>query len=416
MRIAFIVRSFPLLSETFILNQITGLIDLGHEVDIFAMTPSQDAEVHPDVIDYGLLERTRYIGLPKNRAIRYLKGAMLFSKSVIERPSLVLNAVRRLVFEKSSGSLRSLYLATYFKKKYAIAHCHFGPLGSIGVDLKKIGAPLQRVVTAFHGFDITVYLNRMENGVYADLFKHGDLFLPISDNWKNRLVELGCPPEKIAIQRMGVDCGRFDYRPRSIKAGEAIRLISIARLVEKKGLEYSIKAVGRLKREFPALKYTIIGDGPLREALQQEIRNQDCEGIIEITGWKTHDEVQCYLNAAHILVVPSITSAEGDQEGIPVVLMEAMAMGLPVVATQHSGIPELVRDGTSGYLVPEKDIEVLYRKLKSMMQHPGHWPGMGKQGRICVEQHYNVAILNRRLISIYNQLLTKKYAIELDRC
>ena len=168
MRIAFIVRIFPLLSETFILNQITGLMDMGHEVDIFAMTPSQDTEVHPDVVNYGLLERTRYIGLPRNRAVRYLKSVVLFSKSILERPSLVLNAVRRLVSEKTSGSLRSLYLATYFKKKYDVAHCHFGPLGSIGVDLKKIGAPLKRVVTAFHGFDITVYLNRRKNGVYPE--------------------------------------------------------------------------------------------------------------------------------------------------------------------------------------------------------------------------------------------------------
>ena len=117
--------------------------------------------------------------------------------------------------------------------------------------------------------------------------------------------------------------------------------------------------------------------------------------------------MQGYLKEAHVLVVPSITAADGDQEGIPVVLMEAMAMGLPVVATRHSGIPELVRDGASGYLVPEKDIEALYRKLKSMLEHPDHWTGMGKQGRACVEQHYNVAILNRRLISIYNQVLAR---------
>ena len=111
------------------------------------------------------------------------------------------------------------------------------------------------------------------------------------------------------------------------------------------------------------------------------------------------------LESVHILLAPSVTSRDGDQEGIPVSLMEAMAMGLPIVSTQHSGIPELIENGVSGFLVPERDAGALYKKLKYLVDRPEMWSALGAQGIKCVEENYDINRLNDRLVHIFKNLV-----------
>ena len=203
---------------------------------------------------------------------------------------------------------------------------------------------------------------------------------------------------------MGIDCQKFTFTPRQPHPDGQIRLVTIARLVEKKGIEYSIRAVAKLSQIDPNLKYNIVGDGELRESLECLIQELDVGDTIKLLGWKDSKEIIKILNSAHIFLAPSVTSHNGELEGIPVVLMEAMAMGLPVVSTQHSGIPELVEDGVSGFLVPERDSEALAEKINYLIQHPDIWVQMGKEGRLQVEKFHNIDRLNERLIEIYQKL------------
>lgn len=113
-----------------------------------------------------------------------------------------------------------------------------------------------------------------------------------------------------------------------------------------------------------------------------------------MVGPKSQQQVIEILDKAHILLAPSVTDKNGDQEGIPVVLMEAMAMGLPLVSTQHSGIPELIKNGVSGFLVPERNVEALFDKLKYLVDNSHMWPKMGRHGRNCVKEHYDINKLN----------------------
>ena len=122
-------------------------------------------------------------------------------------------------------------------------------------------------------------------------------------------------------------------------------------------------------------------------------------------GPKPQHQVIQILNRAHILLAPSVTDKNGDQEGIPVVLMEALAIGLPIVSTQHSGIPELIQDTVTGFLVPERDVEALFDKLKYLVKHPEMWLEMGRHGRNYVQEHYDINKLNDRLVEIYQGLL-----------
>lgn len=409
MKIAFVVEAFPVLSQTFVLNQITGLIDRGHEVDIYAEFPNDTQKVHPDVEKYQLLQRTYYHPrVPKNKRDRLLTGLRLAITNFPKAPQRVLRSLNAAKYGKDAASLRLLYAAVPLLEKpakYDIIQCHFGLLGVKGMLLREIGALQGKLITTFHGVDISQNLKLLGEQVYNDLYKAGDYFLPISYYWKERLMQLGCEKEKIAVHRMGIDSQRFTFMERSPSSDSCVRLVSIARLVEKKGIEYGIRAVAAIAQQGLNVEYTIIGDGDLYPQLAALIQSLKVDHAIKLVGWKTQTEVVELLNQSHILLAPSVTADDGNQEGIPVVLMEAMAMGIPVVSTYHSGIPELVEDGVSGFLVPERDVEALTRKVTDLVQQPDRWAVMGRAGRARVEAEYDIHLLNDRLVDLYQKLL-----------
>jgi len=404
MKIAFILRRFPALSETFILNQITGLMDLGHTVDIYSTLESGTEENHPDVESYRLLDHLIRLSVPKGLIARAAGAFPALVRGLISSPLPTLRSLNVFRFGHQAISLRLLYLVSSFNKRYDVIHCHFGVLGDTGITLRKLGAGADIVVTSFHGFDITTWVKEHGDLIYEKLFREGDLFLPISERWRNRLVKLGCPSEKIRIHHMGIDCERFTFRPRILDKEGNIELVSVARFVEKKGLEYSIKAVAALMDEYPRLRYTVAGDGELFEDMRKLVEKLGVPERIKLIGWMPQNQILELLQQSHILITPSVTAANGDQEGIPVVLMEAMAMGLQIVATIHSGIPELVEEDITGKLVPERDSEALENALRELLETPDTWSRMGRTGREKVELEFNTRKQVLKLAGYYDEL------------
>ena len=412
MKIAYIVSCFPSLSQTFILSQITGLIEQGHTVDIYAETSNKnDTKVHQDVIGYNLLDSTYYFNRPKHRSIEIIKAlwiTFLESAKNIRFLQLVLEYSRCEEREAFSRP-KIVYIAKEFinKSEYDVIQCHFGPNGTKGALVKKMFSPNSILATTFHGYDLTKHVSSEKNP-YSRLFEVGDIFLPISEHWKQHLINLGCNPDKIQTHHMGVNVDRFALAQPSLPK-KSIRIITIARLSEKKGIEYGIRAVQKLKSACPDIKleYLIVGEGPLRKTLQALIEELDLDQDISLLGWRQQQEIVDLLSQSQILLAPSITASDGDQEGIPVVLMEAMAMGLPVVSTWHSGIPELVKDGSSGFLVPEKDVEATAEKLALLVNKPTLRTEMGLKGRKYVKENFNVHALNCQLSNLFQKLVVK---------
>ena len=404
MKIAFILRHFPALSETFILNQITGLMDLGHTVDIYNTMESNTEDIHPDVDSYRLLDHLKRLSVPKGWGARAAGALPALARGLMSSPLPTLRSLNVFRFGNSATSLRLLYLASTFNKRYDVVHCHYGVLGNMGIKLKQLGAGADIIVTSFHGFDITMWVEKHGELVYDELFKEGDLFLPISERWRHRLVKLGCPSEKILVHHMGVDCKRFTFRPRILDKEGSIELASVARFVEKKGLEYSIRAVAALIDEYPRIRYTIAGNGELFEDMRKLVKKLGASKHIKLNGWMHQGQILELLQNSHILITPSVTASNGDQEGIPVVLMEAMAMGLPIVTTIHSGIPELVEEGVTGKLVPERDSEALKNALRELLENPDAWSRMGRNGREKVEQEFNARKQVLKLTGYYGEL------------
>jgi colanic acid/amylovoran biosynthesis glycosyltransferase len=406
MKIAYFVRQFPALSETFVLNQITGLIDLGHSVDIFALASKNEDKIHPDVEKYHLLDRTTYVKIPKERFQRGLNALKILIKKSYKNPKVYLNAINPFKNGMLAASLKLLHMASYFDKPYDILHCHFGPIGNMGIMLKLIEAPIKKYITTFHAADLTVFFNCNDISAYSELFDACDLMLPISYRWKKKLEELGCDRNKIIVHRMGVNCKLFKYKERIFPKHGNIKLISVVRLTEKKGLKYSIQALSRLIHQFKNVEYNIIGEGSLKNELIELIKNLNLNNNVHLLGQKSQVEVCNLLDQSHILIAPSVTAEDGDQEGIPVALMEAMAMGLPVISTQHSGIPELIENGVSGLLVAERDKKALVKAISFLLRNPRKWAQYGLNGRKRIEEEYEIHKLNKKLEAKFSELLS----------
>ncbi len=411
MRIAFVVDQFPALSETFILGQITGLIARGHEVDIYCDRPENTTKTHPEIEQYQLLKYTYYTPIPTNFSVRIVKAIGLFSRNFFKAPKILLQAVNFIKYNRSrygdsGGFLRPLYLAIPWLNNlpYDIILAHYGRNGLKTSLLKDLGVTQGKIVVVFHGYDLSQYLNLHGDNVYKYLFSKVDLLQPISQHWHRKLVDLGCDRSKVRVHHMGIDCNKFKYNAHQTQ-DIPLRLVSIARLVEKKGLKYSIQAVAQLIPRYPHLEYQIVGDGILKQDLEQLIKQLNVGDNVKLLGWRKQQEVASIIEQAHIVLAPSVTSRNGDCEGIPMSLMESMAKGLPVISTYHSGIPELIEDGVSGYLVPERDIADLAEKIEYLIVNPEIKQKMGQAGRKRVETDYNIELLNDRLVQTFQQLM-----------
>jgi colanic acid/amylovoran biosynthesis glycosyltransferase len=404
MKIAFLVKHFPRLSETFILNQITGLIDRGHDVKVFALKNPKDTKLHEDIIKYDLLNKVHYF-YPENITERVSKALLVMFKYTFKEPLTVLKAINVFKYSSNAASLELLFFVEAFlKEDFDILHCQFGPLGILGAYLKDVGINV-KLITSFRGYDITSLLKSRNKHFYDFLFKKGDLFLPVNDFFRKKLINLGCDERKIKVHHSGIDIDKFRFQKKYPE--EKIVLLTTGRLVEKKGHQYVILAIKQVVKKYDNIKYIIAGEGPLRNKLEKMVNNLNLNHYVYFMGAVSGEETKKLYENAHIFILHCVTASNGDMEGTPVVLMEAQACGLPVVSTYHSGVSEVVIDGKSGFLVNEKDVNALVEKIEYLIENPSVWAEMGLIGRKHVEKNYNIAKLNDELEKKYLALLQR---------
>ena len=406
MKVGFFLLKFPLSSETFVLNQITAFIDMGFEVEIVALQKGDTQNTHAAWTKYNLAARTRWLQDEPTGKVAKLRHRASQTLRGIHRK----NTWQALNLKRYGAESRNLILSAICGQVVAPLHAdvfiaHFGPAGVTAAKLRELGVIRGKIATIFHGIDISSreVLNHY-TPEYQQLFRRGDLMLPISDLWAGRLQKMGCPREKIAVSRMGVDMTRFS--PRPVKApATPLEIISVARLTEKKGLHVAIEACRQLKEQGMAFRYRILGIGPWERRLRTLIEQYQLEDVVDMPGFKPSHEVKEMLDDADVFLLPSVTGADGDMEGIPVALMEAMAVGIPVVSTLHSGIPELVEADKSGWLVPENDARALAQRLATFSQlDTDELAPVVKRAREKVEHDFNQQVINRELASLLQAL------------
>jgi len=289
--------------------------------------------------------------------------------------------------------------------KPALIHAHFGLNGAaILAYALRSGIPL---VTSFYGYDASQLLrNRYWLKRFRYLFKYGDLFLVEGEFMQQTLISTGCPAEKIRVQRIGIPLEQFAFRSRSSESENSkVIFVFCGRFVEKKGLICALEALKRLRARYDCFEFRIIGDGPLKKRVLKFISRHNMEGYVKLLGFLNYREHIRQMQESDILVMPSMTAANGDSEGgAPTVILEAQAMGIPVVSTFHADIPNICLPGKSALLSPEADPEALFLNLETILTRRDLWEPMGRAGREFVSAYHDIDRYIDELEAAYDTL------------
>ena len=281
-----------------------------------------------------------------------------------------------------------------------LLHVYFGHIAML---LRPLIRQWQKPsLVSFHGADVLVDMQKPAyRRATEEMLSLVRRVLVRSDSLRQAVIDLGCAPEKIEIQRAGIPLADFPFRERSIPGDGRWRLLQAGRLIEKKGLKTTLRAFARFQKEFPAARLTIAGEGPQLEELQSLARELQIDGPIDFVGFVSQEELRELLYSSHIFLHPSETGRDGNQEGVPNSMLEAMASGLPVFATRHGGIPEVVENNVSGILANERDHRTLGDALIETAKSPDRLRAMGHVASESVAKNFNQTEQSRLLEEIY---------------
>ena len=314
------------------------------------------------------------------------------------------------LWHKLSCDPRPLLRVLVHDRRPVLVHAHFAVDAVYALPLaRRLGVPL---VTTLHGFDVGLTdaaLVRSGNPSWINylarrrtLQRTGDLFLCVSADLRRRAAARGFPEDRLRVLYLGVDPVRYAYGFDATSH----TVLHVARLVPKKGTRLLIEAFGLLSARHPDARLVIVGDGPLRAELEAQATRGPAAARITFAGSLPNSDIAAHLRRAAVLAVPSVTAADGDTEGLPISLLEAMATGVPVVASRHGGIPEAVVDGETGCLVDEGDVGSLARQLSDLLDDGAARLRMSRSARAAVVDRFDIRACSRRLETVYDELTT----------
>lgn len=292
------------------------------------------------------------------------------------------------------------------KNNISLLHAHHGQLGVLLLPFKdKTGLPL---VTSIRGRDATMadqpvgYLESMRM-----LFEKGEEFYPVCQYLADRIIEWGCPPEKIKVLYGGVDLSKYHYSPPK-SFSDSQNILSVGRLVEKKGHHILMQAFHKIKDKYPNATLTIIGRGELEEQLRSLAEQLNLGDSFQLLNHLPKEKVREHMENADLFCAASMEASNGDVEGIPNTLKEAMALGVPVISTFHAGIPELITHNQEGFLVQENNVDELAQALEYMLDERAQWESFTLAARQKVEQSFDQQKQLLLQAQYYNELLGGK--------
>ena len=360
-----------------IYRQVTGL----REFRTFIMTKSRE---NADAFPFPNIEV-----LPRPR-INFL---LRFQRKYLQRMEPVFY---RGEYDQLEGVLT--------RRNAQLLHVYFG---HTGVHLLPFMRNWSRPsLVSFHGMDIML---RNEEPGYNHRLRALLATLPLvlarSESLGSRLMELGCDASKIRINRTGVPMGGFPYLVHSPPADGAWCIIQASRFIEKKGLDITLKAFAEFRKKYPNSELILAGEGPLEGQLKDLARTLGVGGSVHYPGFLNQKQLAAAYRSAHLFLHPSQTTTSGDQEGVPNSMLEAMASGLPVIATLHGGIPEAVHSGYDGLLVPERDTAALANALFEIAEDSVTYETFSRNAAQSVRENFEQGRSIARLEGFYRELI-----------
>jgi glycosyltransferase involved in cell wall biosynthesis len=423
MKIAYLMSRFPKLTETFVLYEMRAVEQLGVQVEVFPLLRAKATSRHPE--GTGLLAKIVERMTPSRGAVLmhdearpfverahyapFLSSAILAANWRVFRrtPRRYLRALAALVVD-NLGSLNLLVggLAIFPKAIYfgelmrglsvEHVHAHFANHPATAAWIIHATAGITYSFTG-HGADLQV-----DQHMLCRKVRDARAVVTISDYNRTFITE-HCGPraaQRVTVIRCGVDLATVDPKPETGIMQNPIELLCVGTFYEVKGHRYLIDACRILAERGRSVRCRLVGEGPDRAVLQRQVNEAQLDGVVVFDGPKARTEVLDAMRRADMLVLPSVPTASGRREGLPVVLMEAMASGLPVIATAISGIPELVRDRISGLLVPPRDPRAIADAVEQLADDRDLRKRLAAAGRRAVELDFDLMTNADRLIGL----------------
>lgn len=319
-KIAFVVGVFPAISETWMINQVTNLLDRGFDIDIYAFSAQKvdQRNVSDKFRVYNLSARTIYIGLPENRFERIIRALPKIIRLLFVSPGILMRVLNVKKYGKDALSLKLLFWSEpLVGKKYDLIHLHDGTIANRFLTIKSIVGIRTKLITSFYGQDVSKrFRDHPNEDIYQRLKQESAAFIVMSDFMKNRLVAKGFTESKIRVLPVfGIDVTDYPFKARTLAPGEVIQMATVGRFVEKKGFDDILRALAIVKnRTDKKFRCNIIGGGPLEPSLRAMTKQLGLNDIVSYPGYMKIEDIINYFLKMHFYLQPSKTASDGDME------------------------------------------------------------------------------------------------------
>jgi colanic acid/amylovoran biosynthesis glycosyltransferase len=285
----------------------------------------------------------------------------------------------------ASSFMEESVISSFKKNKINCVLAEYGPTGSAVMNIcQQLRIPL---LVHFHGYDASAdFVFRKFSEKYKDMFAYSSIVFAVSKKMTEKLIAIGCPAEKIICNIYGPQNFFFDLKPDYTSQN----FIAVCRFVDKKAPYYSILAFEKVHREFPQAKLIMVGAGVLLNVCKNLVKYLYLEDKVIFKDILTPEQIKTEMENSLAFIQHSITALNGDSEGTPVAVLEASAAALPVISTRHAGIPDVIIDGETGFLVEEHDVEGMASAMKEILSDPGLARKMGKKGRERIKKNFTL--------------------------
>lgn len=397
-KICIVTGRFPARSETFVVNHAVGLAHRGYEVTVVCQGVGLGMSLAElDALDAVGLSRVHI----KPYGLVRVRNAIQMLSRLIRRPKLI-----RFILTHGPWTRRELFLADAYaeeieKDKPELLHIHYGIYAAV---LCRIGIPSNAIVS-WHGYDANIFPRRRGEDMYHALFANPSVKHTVGSSFmEERLEALGCQIQKLSKVPMGVDLNKFKFVDRSERTSSVLKIVSVGRLDEMKGHCYLINAVAQLIDKGVSVQLRIIGEGPLREVLDSQIKESTLGDYIELLGALNSRVVRRELESADLFALAGVEAENGRVETQGVVLIEAQATGLPIVASKVGGVPDSLIDGETGILCDPENVDQLAQALQRYAEHKELRMNHGRAASQFVQQRFSLSTMLDSFEALYDRI------------
>lgn len=404
MKVAYLCSRYPAVSHTFVLREVAGLRRGGIDVHTFTVRRTPPAQL---LSEADRAENSRTTAILPAGPLRLL-GAHL--SAMLHAPARYFAALCTALWRRPLGMRAALWHLFYFAEAAILArelrrrgirhvHAHFA---NVAANVARLAARMSGGTWSMTLHGLSDFADPAASGL-REKIRSAAFVVCVSDFGRAQALLHADPEEWPKIHRVycGIDTDYFQRSASSQSAGGPLRLLNVARLGPEKGHSFLIAALAEVRRAGIDAILTLVGDGPLRPRLERQVRDLKLDNSVTFAGAVGQDHILDYYHHADVFVLPSLA------EGLPVVLMEAMACGLPVIASRISGIPELVASGESGTLVTPTRIDSLAQAIVEIARDPQRREDYGRAGRSAVQKRFDQRTTVGGLLSIFSAELTE---------